>query len=120
MSELIEKCELARNASFALARVNTITKNNALSAIADALISNADKIIEANKLDLSNAENNGMAKAMLDRLTLTKERITDIAEGVRQVAALNDPIGEVINMQKRPNGLLIGKACTARRYRYYL
>lgn len=109
MSELIEKCELARNASFALARVNTITKNNALSAIADALISNADKIIEANKLDLSNAENNGMAKAMLDRLTLTKERITDIAEGVRQVAALNDPIGEVINMQKRPNGLLIGK-----------
>ncbi len=109
MSELIEKCELARNASFALARVNTITKNNALSAIADALISNADKIIEANKLDLSNAENNGMAKAMLDRLTLTKERITDIAEGVRQVAALNDPIGEVINMQKGPNGLLIGK-----------
>ena len=109
MSELIEKCELARNASFALAIVNTITKNNALSAIADALISNADKIIEANKLDLSNAENNGMAKAMLDRLTLTKERITDIAEGVRQVAALNDPIGEVINMQKRPNGLLIGK-----------
>lgn len=109
MSELIEKCELARNASFALARVNTITKNNALSAIADALISNADKIIEANKLDLSNAENNGMAKAMLDRLTLTKERITDIAEGVRQVSALNDPIGEVINMQKRPNGLLIGK-----------
>lgn len=109
MSELIEKCELARNASFALARVDTITKNNALSAIADALVDNADKIIEANKLDLSNAENNGMAKAMLDRLTLTKERITDIAEGVRQVAALNDPIGEVINMQKRPNGLLIGK-----------
>lgn len=109
MSELIEKCELARNASFALARVDTITKNNALSAIADALVSNADKIIEANKLDLSNAENNGMAKAMLDRLTLTKERIADIAEGVRQVAALNDPIGEVINMPKRPNGLLIGK-----------
>lgn len=109
MSELIEKCELARNASFALARVDTVTKNNALSAIADALVSNADKIIEANKLDLSNAENNGMAKAMLDRLTLTKERIADIAEGVRQVAALNDPIGEVINMQKRPNGLLIGK-----------
>lgn len=109
MSELIEKCQLARNASFALARVDTVTKNNALSAIADALVSNADKIIEANKLDLSNAENNGMAKAMLDRLMLTKERITDIAEGVRQVAALNDPIGEVINMQKRPNGLLIGK-----------
>lgn len=109
MSELIEKCELARNASFSLARVDTITKNNALSAIADALVSNADKIIEANKLDLSNAENNGMAKAMLDRLTLTKERIAEIAEGVRQVAALNDPIGEVINMQKRPNGLLIGK-----------
>lgn len=109
MSELIEKCELVRNASFALARVDTVTKNNALSAIADALVSNADKIIEANKLDLSNAENNGMAKAMLDRLTLTKERIADIAEGVRQVAALNDPIGEVINMQKRPNGLLIGK-----------
>lgn len=109
MSELIEKGNLAKSAGFELTKVDTQTKNNALLAIADALINRADEIIDANKIDLANAEKNGMAKAMLDRLTLTRERIADISEGVRQVVSLADPIGEVINMQKRPNGLLIGK-----------
>lgn len=109
MNELTEKGSLAKKAGFELARIDTQTKNNALAAIADALLERAGEIIEANKTDLANAEKNGMARAMLDRLSLTRERIADIAEGVRQVASLADPIGEVINMQKRPNGLLIGK-----------
>lgn len=109
MSELQEKCSLAKNAGYELIKVDTKTKDNALGAIADALCKRADEIISANKIDIENAKNNGIAAAMLDRLTLTRERIEGIAEGVRQVVSLDDPIGEVVNMKKRPNGLLIGK-----------
>ncbi len=109
MSELKEKCTLAKDASFKLASVSTVIKNNALEAIARALVSRADEITAANNFDIENAKKNGTREAMIDRLTLTKERIEGIAEGVRQVKSLNDPIGEVINMRKRPNGLLIGR-----------
>lgn len=109
MSELLEKCELARGAGFKLVSVGTEVKDNALEAIAEALEARADEIIAANKIDIENAENNGTREAMIDRLTLTKERIAGIAEGVRQVKALSDPIGEVIRMWKRPNGLMIGQ-----------
>lgn len=109
MSELKEKGELARNAAYELIKVDTKTKDNALKAIADALCKRSEEIISANKKDIENAKNNGMATAMIDRLTLTNERIEGIAEGVRQVMSLDDPIGEVVNMKKRPNGLLIGK-----------
>lgn len=109
MGELIEKCTLAKNAAFELIKTDTKTKDNALKAIADALSARYEEIIAANKKDIENAKNNGIASAMLDRLTLTRGRIEDIAEGVRQVVSLDDPIGEVVNMKKRPNGLLIGK-----------
>lgn len=109
MNELLEKCEGARSAAFKLATVGSKTKDAALFAIADALTAQSDKIIAANKLDIEHAKNNGIAETMLDRLTLTRERIEGIAEGVRQVAALADPIGRVDGMQKRPNGLLIGR-----------
>lgn len=109
MSELNEKCSLAKNAAYELVKLNTAVKNNALLSIADALCGRSEEIISANNKDIENAKNNGMAKAMLDRLRLTRERIEDIAEGVRQVVSLDDPIGEVINTKKRPNGLLIGK-----------
>lgn len=109
MSELIEKCTLARNAGYKLVSVSTEVKDNALEAIADALVKRADEIIAANNTDIENAKSNGTRQAMLDRLTLTKERIEGIAEGVRQVKSLNDPIGEVVKMWKRPNGLLIGQ-----------
>lgn len=109
MSELLEKCALARSAGFELVSVGTEVKDNALEAIAAALEERADEIIAANNIDIENAENNGTRKAMIDRLTLTEERIAGIAEGVRQVKSLSDPIGEVVKMWKRPNGLMIGQ-----------
>ena len=109
MSELLEKCTLARDAGYKRVSVSTVVKDNALDAIADALVEKADEIIKANNIDIENAKNNGTRQAMIDRLMLTKERICDIAEGVRQVKSLSDPIGEVVKMWKRPNGLLIGQ-----------
>ena len=109
MSELLEKCTLAKDAGYKMVSVSTVTKNNALEAIANALVERADEIIAANNIDIENAKKNGTRQAMIDRLTLTKERIDGIAEGVRQVKALADPIGEVIKMWKRPNGLTIGQ-----------
>lgn len=109
MNELMEKCSFAKEAAARLVSVDTVVKDNALEAIARALVDRADEIIEANNTDIENAKNNGTRQTMLDRLTLTKERIDGIAEGVRQVKTLNDPIGEVIKMWKRPNGLTIGQ-----------
>ena len=109
MSELLEKCTLAKDAGYKMVSVSTVKKDNALEAIANALVERADEIIAANNLDIENAKKNGTRQAMIDRLTLTKERIDGIAEGVRQVKALADPIGEVIKMWKRPNGLTIGQ-----------
>ena len=109
MSELLSKCTLAKAAAQRMVSVSTDTKNNALKAIADALISRADEILAANRIDIDNAKKNGTREAMIDRLTLTKERIKGIADGVMEIVALSDPIGEVINMTKRPNGLMIGK-----------
>lgn len=109
MNELSEKCTSAKNAAQAMVSIPTTTKDNALNAIADALISRSDEIIAANAIDIENARKNGTREAMIDRLTLTAERIEGIADGVRQIAALNDPIGEVINTTVRPNGLAIGK-----------
>ena len=82
-------------------------KNDALKAIAKALIENQDKIIEANKLDLENGEKNGLSAALIDRLRLDEGRIKGVADGVLEVAALPDPIGKVISGSTRPNGMEI-------------
>lgn len=108
-NELLTKGTLANKASYKLSVTDAETKNKALLAIADALEANCERILTANQADLNNAEKNGMTKAMLDRLRLTKERISSMAEGVRQVAALPDPIGEIIDEWERPNGLKIAK-----------
>ena len=84
-------------------------KNDALAAIADALIRRSAEVIQANAADIASAKQRGISDALLDRLTLTRERIEDIAKGVRQVMELPDPIREVISMWKRPNGLTIGQ-----------
>ncbi len=107
--ELLVKGTLAKEAAAKLASVETSVKDAALEAIADALVLRADEIIAANKMDIDAAEENGIKKAMIDRLSLDKKRIEGIADGVRQVKSLNDPIGEVIKMWKRPNGLLVGQ-----------
>ena len=84
-------------------------KNKALLAIADALIENCDTIIAANDIDIKLAKENNTRAALIDRLTLTKARIEGMADGVRQVAALPDPIGTVLSGSSRPNGLKIEK-----------
>lgn len=109
MDELTSKGSLAKKAALALASKGTSAKNDALLRIADNLIKNTDNILSANKLDTEAAKQKGISDALLDRLTLTPKRIEEIADGVRQVAALPDPIGEMISLVTRPNGLQIGK-----------
>lgn len=107
--ELLKKGTLAKEASFKLLKIDTQTKNKALIAIADALVEHSDKIIKANSIDIENAKNNGIKKAMIDRLMLDEARIKSMADGVRQVVALDDPIGTVVKEWDRPNGLLISQ-----------
>ncbi len=107
--ELLKKGTLAKDAAFKLVTTKSEIKNAALAKIADALIKNSAEILAANKTDIENAEKKGTRKAMIDRLTLTNARIADMAEGVRQVAALDDPIGKIIDEWERPNGLKIAK-----------
>lgn len=102
----------AKEAEKKLMIASTEEKNNALMKIAEALVENAEQIIEENKKDLKNGEENGMAKAMLDRLKLDKDRIEGMAKGVRDVVDLPDPVGKVLNTTIRPNGLKIEKVAT--------
>lgn len=104
--ELIGK--RAKAASKKTAVLTTVERNNALRSVGDALIKHSDEIIEANKIDIENARANGMKPALLDRLSLNGERIKGMVEGLLQVADLEDPIGEITHMKKRPNGLMIG------------
>lgn len=106
---LVEIGKKAKAASRILATVSSADKNMALTYIADDLEKYSDKILAANAIDLDNAEKNGMKASMIDRLRLTAERIAGVAEGVRQVRDLPDPIGEVTGAVKRPNGLQIAK-----------
>lgn len=97
----------AKTAAFELAKYATFEKNQFLQQLAQALVDNTDGIISENAKDLANAEANGISQIMIDRLRLTPERIQDIAEGVRQVAALPDPVGQIINGYTNIDGLRI-------------
>ena len=99
----------AREAETSLRLLTTEKKNQVLHQAADDLQKNARKILAENEKDMENGRKNGMSAGLLDRLALTEERIRQIALGLRQIAALDDPVGEVIGMKKRPNGLLIGQ-----------
>jgi glutamate-5-semialdehyde dehydrogenase len=109
MNELTTKGEKAKKASYKLANLSTNEKNEGLVKIADLLVEKEKEILAANAVDVENAANKGVSKAMLDRLSLNEKRIAAMAEGVRQVASLPDPVGEVVSMCKRPNGLQIGQ-----------
>ncbi len=100
--------EKARKAAFILKNVSTTSKNNALSRMAEELRKQTDRIVEANKKDLENAESNKLDQAKIDRLVLNSDKIKNIAQGLEDVAALADPINEEIDRWKRPNGLDIG------------
>ena len=102
-------CKTASAIKYDVQKLSTDEKNRALLAAADKLVANGDKILAANREDIENGRAAGMKEAMIDRLTLTKARIDQIAEGLRQVAALPDPVGEVMDEFTRPNGMKIRK-----------
>ena len=99
----------AKNASRLCAKLGTKEKNRGLLAVAGELCARSTYLLEENEKDLRAAEEKGVKQSLIDRLRLTEERIRDMAEGLKQVAALEDPIGEVLSMKNRPNGLRIGK-----------
>ena len=107
--ELNEIGRRAKAASRKLAILSTSKKNEALQAVAAALVENSASIIAANAIDMANAKENGMSEALLDRLFVNEARVKAMADGILQVADLKDPVGEVLSMTNRPNGLMIGK-----------
>jgi glutamate-5-semialdehyde dehydrogenase len=104
-----DKAKKAKAASRALANISTEIKNNALFKMAAGLEEESAKLLAENKKDLDAAEQKGLSKAMIDRLTLNPERIVAMADGLREVAALPDPVGEVLGIRRRPNGMEVGK-----------
>ena len=107
--ELIQICKNAKTAERAFAKVKTAVKNEVLEKTAERLQAQADFILGENEKDLANAREKQMPDALVDRLKLTKERIDQMAQGLKQIVGLDDPIGEVLGMKQRPNGLLIGR-----------
>ena len=106
---VFDKAKKAKTASRALANISTEIKNNALFKMAAGLEKEANKLIAENKKDLTAAEKKGLSKAMIDRLALNTDRIKAMADGLREVAVLPDPVGEVLRMWRRPNGMEVGR-----------
>jgi len=106
---ILEQAAQAKAASYAMMNLSSSLKDDALQKMADALEHNADYILEQNEKDLAKARQAGLSDALLDRLRLTKLRISLMAEGLRKIAALPDPLGAEDYVIKRPNGLAIGK-----------
>jgi glutamate-5-semialdehyde dehydrogenase len=104
--ELVEqRARAARDAARVLATASSRTKAEALLQMARGVEEKAGLILEANRADLERARGQGLARAFLDRLTLTEVRLEDMAAGIRQVAALPDPVGEIERLVRRPNGM---------------
>ncbi|NOX42657.1 MAG: glutamate-5-semialdehyde dehydrogenase [Gammaproteobacteria bacterium] len=99
----------ALSASRVLSQASTNAKNSALLAIADIIIENKGSLVEINKKDLEAGKKHGLDAALLDRLELNEERILAMAQGLREIAALPDPIGEISNLSYRPSGIQVGK-----------
>ena len=109
MNSLEQLCKGAYDVRIQVGMLESEEKNAVLLDAAESLIAHTSDILEANAMDIENGKSNHMPAGLLDRLTLTKERIEGMANGLRQIAKLDDPIGEVMSMKKRPNGLIIGK-----------
>jgi len=99
----------ARAAARAIARADTATKNRALNGIAAAIERDAQRLVDANARDLTQARQQKLDAAMIDRLTLSPKGIAAMADGLRQVAALADPVGEIIGLRERPSGIKVGQ-----------
>lgn len=107
--ELLEICKQAKAVKGSIGILDTTTKNKVLKKVADALVRDSAYILSENIKDLKNGRENGMSEGLLDRLMLTEDRIEQMAEGLRQIVSLDDPIGEVLSMKIRSNGLKVGK-----------
>ena len=107
--DVLKQAKLAKEASLKTATVSTEVKNKALYNIAEGLINRTEDILKANEKDIKKAKEQDLSKAFLDRLSLNEERIKGIADGLKEVAKLDDPIGDILEMKRRPNGLQIGK-----------
>ena len=107
--DVTKKAKSANEAAKSLANLGAEVKNDALLAMADALVESQKYIVEENKKDMRYGRENGLSESLLDRLLLTEDRIQKMANGLREVAQFDDPIGEMLEMKKRPNGLKIGK-----------
>jgi glutamate-5-semialdehyde dehydrogenase len=107
--EAVELGKKAKQASRRLARLSTTVKNRALSAMAEAIESQSEFLLKENKKDVEQANKAKLSSALVDRITLTPARIQGMAGGLRDVAALPDPVGEVVKMWRRPNGLQVGR-----------
>jgi glutamate-5-semialdehyde dehydrogenase len=106
---IVEMCKKAKQASYLLAQLSTETKNKALYNMADALEKKAGDIVEANEKDVEASRKKGVREALIDRLLLNEKRISNMANCLREVALLPDPIGEIVKTWTRPNGLIIGQ-----------
>jgi glutamate-5-semialdehyde dehydrogenase len=108
-SEIDQKAREAKRAARTLATISTEVKNAALNGLADALLAHQDEILAANASDLDRGRADGLSSTVLDRLTLTAGRLAGVAQDVRAVSLLADPVGEMIEMRTLPNGLMVGK-----------
>jgi glutamate-5-semialdehyde dehydrogenase len=106
---VLDKALEAKEGARAVAKASAKQKNEALIKMAEALQKRKKELISANKKDIRYAEGKGLSKAMIDRLTINEKRIHEMAQGLIEVAALPDPVGEIIKMCKRPNGMTVGK-----------
>jgi len=109
MEELFIKGRKAKESSWFLAMASTADKNRVLGQVAERIVRGSGNILSANRDDMENAEKAGLKGAIMDRLLLTEDRIKSMAEGLAEIAALEDPVGEILAMKKRPNGLVIGQ-----------
>jgi glutamate-5-semialdehyde dehydrogenase len=106
---VLHKAREAKDGARVLLKASSEQKNTALVKMAEALESRAKELISENKKDIAFAQKKGLSKALVDRLRLNGKRISEMAEGLREVAALPDPVGEVIKMWQRPNGMTVGR-----------
>lgn len=109
MGKVVATANSAKAAKAGMNNLSTLAKNKILEAMANGLLSNTEEIMKQNALDVDAAREKGRTPALIDRLALDKKRIADMAQGLRDVAALPDPVGEVIHAVRRPNGLRVAK-----------
>lgn len=110
MNEMLEKLgQNAKDAEVVLRNLSTTDKNRTLETVAQSLVDHTEELLKANALDVENGKKNQMPEGLIDRLMLNADRIAGMADGLRQLVGLEDPIGEVTGMKKRPNGLMIGQ-----------